>query len=115
MPKHDEDFGQTLATWGMGAGPYVVVPFFGPTTIRDATGFVVDRGLLSPIFYVDDAAVRAGLLTLNYMDFKSDLLSAKKLISEAALDEYDFLKNAYFEKRANQINDGAVQNYPGEE
>lgn len=115
MPKHDEDFGQTLAVWGVGAGPYVMVPFFGPTTIRDATGFIVDQGLLNPVFYVDDAGFKAGLLTLNYVDFKADLLSAKKLVGEAALDEYDFLKNAYFEKRASQISDGVVTDYSEDE
>ena len=108
LPKHDEDFGQTLAVWGIGSGPYLMVPFFGPTTLRDATGFVVDAGVLNPVFYVNDTAAKAGLLTLNYVDFKSDLLSAKKLLGDAALDEYEFIKSAYFEKRANQINDNVI-------
>ena len=111
LPKHDEDFGQTLATWGIGAGPYVIVPFFGPTTFRDATGFIVDRGVLNPIFYVDDDLLKASLLSLNYIDFKADLLSAKKLLGDAALDEYEFVKNAYFEKRKSQINDSEVPDY----
>lgn len=115
LPKHDEDFGQTLAVWGIGSGPFVMVPLFGPTTIRDATGFVVDRGFLNPVFYLDDTALQAGLLTLNYVDFKADLLSAKKLLGIAALDEYEFLKSAYFEKRANQIKDGVTTpDYSGE-
>lgn len=108
MPKHDEDFGQTLGYWGVGSGPYLMIPFFGPSTIRDATGHVVDRGLLNPVFYIQDDALRAGLLSLNYMDFKADLLSAKDLVEEAALDKYEFIKNAYFEKRANQISDGKI-------
>ncbi len=103
--KHDEDFGQTLASWGIGSGPYLMVPFFGPSTIRDATGFVVDAGLLNPIFYIDDELTRAGLLTLNYVDFKADLTSASNLLEEAALDKYEFIKNAYFDKRENLIND----------
>lgn len=107
LPRYDEDFGQTLAFWGVGPGPFVMVPLFGPTTIRDATGFIVDRGVLNPVFYIDDTAARAGLLTLNYVDFKADLLSAKKLLGDAALDEYEFLKNAYFEKRDSQIHDQA--------
>jgi phospholipid-binding lipoprotein MlaA len=105
LPKHDEDFGQTLAVWGIGSGPFLMVPLFGPATIRDATGFVVDRGVLNPVFYMNDTAAQAGLLTLNYIDFKADLLSAKKLLGDAALDEYEFIKSAYFEKRTNQIND----------
>lgn len=111
LPKHDEDFGQTLAYWGIGAGPYLMVPFFGPTTVRDATGFVVDAGILNPVFYIDDDALKASLLSLNYIDFKADLLSAKKLLGDAALDEYEFLKSAYFEKRKNLINDGDREAY----
>lgn len=101
-----EDFGQTLAHWGMGPGPYLVVPFFGPATVRDAAGFAIDRGLISPIAHIDDDLTRAGLLTLNYVDFKSDILSTTSLIGEASLDKYDFIKNAYFEKRDSQINNG---------
>lgn len=108
LDKHNEDFGQTLATWGMGAGPYLMVPFFGPSTLRDATGFVVDTGLLNPIFYIDDELTRAGLLTLNYVDFKADLTSAGNLLEEAALDKYEFIKNAYFDRRENLIKDGEI-------
>jgi phospholipid-binding lipoprotein MlaA len=111
LPKHKEDFGQTLATWGVGPGPFLMVPFFGPATIRDATGFVVDTGILNPVFYIDDDAMKASLLSLNYVDFKADLLSAKKLVGEAALDEYEFIKNAYFEKRDNLINDRDSADY----
>jgi phospholipid-binding lipoprotein MlaA len=110
----DEDFGQTLAHWGIGSGPYLVVPFFGPATVRDAAGFAVDRGVLSPLFYIEDDTLEASLLTLNYIDFKSDLLSTTDLISDAALDEYDFIKNAYFEKRANQISGEEFKDFPQE-
>lgn len=106
--KHNEDFGQTLATWGMGSGPYIMVPFFGPSSIRDATGFAVDAGFLNPIFYIEDDLTRAGLLTLNYVDFKADMMSAGNLLEEAALDKYEFTKNAYFDRRTNLINDGAI-------
>lgn len=108
LPKHDEDFGQTLATWGFDSGPYIMVPFFGPSSLRDASGFAVDAGLLNPVFYIDDDLTRAGLLTLNYVDFKSDLTSAGNLLEEAALDKYEFIKNAYFDRRENLINDGAI-------
>ncbi len=110
----EEDFGQTLAYWGIGPGPYLVVPFFGPATVRDAAGFAVDRGVLSPLMYIDDDLTRAGLLSLNYVDFKADLLSTRDLIAEAAVDEYDFVKNAYFEKRASQINDDPFEGFPEE-
>ena len=115
FPEHDEDFGQTLAHWGVGSGPYLVVPFFGPATVRDAAGFAVDGIVLNPVSYLDNDLVVAGLLSLNYVDVKSDLLSAGDLIGEAALDEYEFLKNAYFEKRSSQINDNAFEDFPEEE
>lgn len=114
LHSSDEDFGQTLAHWGVSPGPYLVVPFFGPSTVRDVTGYVVDRGVFSPIFYLEDDLTRAGLLTLEFVDFKSDLLSTDDLIAEAALDEYEFIKNAYFEKRASQISDGAFEDFPEE-
>ena len=115
MPKHDEDFGQTLGYWGVGPGPYLMVPLFGPSSIRDVTGYAVDRGILSPLFYINDDVLKASLLTLNYIDFKADLLTSKKLVREAAVDEYEFLKNAYFEKRDNQIHDGKTSGYSDQE
>ncbi len=114
LPKHDEDFGQTLAHWGVGSWPYLMVPLFGPTTFRDSTSLIIDKGVLNPVFYVDDTAAKSGLLTLNYIDFKADFLSADRLLEEAALDKYEFVKSAYFEKRANLINDGEVTGLPQE-
>ncbi len=108
LEKHDEDFGQTLAHWGVGSGPYLVVPLMGPATVRDATGFIVDRTVFSPIAYLESDELKAGLLTLNYVDVKSDLLSATNLIGDAALDEYEFIKNAYFDKRNSQINGSSL-------
>lgn len=105
LPKHDEDLGQTLARWGLGSGPYIMAPFFGPTTLRDAAGFGVETTFLNPLSYVNPDAYRAGLLSLNYVDFKADLLSAGELVAEAALDEYEFMKNAFFDRRENLIRD----------
>ena len=109
LEKHDEDFGQTLAVWGVGAGPYLVVPIFGPTTLRDSTSLVVDDVLLNPVTYLNNNdALKAGILTLNFIDIKADLLTANDLIDEAALDQYEFTKNAYFSRRESQINDGRL-------
>jgi phospholipid-binding lipoprotein MlaA len=108
LAKHNEDFGQTLAHWGVGSGPFLMAPFLGPTTLRHATGFFVDQGVLSPVFYLENDELRAGLYTLEYVDIKTDLLSAKDLLGDAALDEYEFIKNAYFSKRESLINDGAL-------
>ena len=105
LPKHNEDLGQTLGRWGVGPGPYLVAPFFGPMTLRDAAGFGVQSTFLMPVSYVGNDAYRAGLMSLNYVDYKADLLSAGRILGEAALDEYDFVKNAYLERRQNQIED----------
>lgn len=113
VPKGGEDFGQTLAHWGVGSGPYLVLPFFGPSSIRDAAGFGVDA-LMNPIAHLESDELRGGLIGLNYVDFKSDLKSASSLIGEASVDEYEFLKNAYFQKRESQINDGELTDFPEE-
>lgn len=105
LDKHNEDFGQTLARWGFGSGPYIVIPILGPSTLRDATGYVAATTLVSPLSYIDNTAHYAGVLALNYVDFKADLLSAESLIAETAIDEYEFTKNAYFDYRDNLIND----------
>ncbi len=113
LEKHDEDFGQTLAVWGVGSGPYIVAPIFGPTTIRDATSLVVDDILLNPVSYLNNNdALKAGILTINFIDIKADLLTTNDLVDEAALDQYEFTKNAYFAKRESQINDGRLEPLP---
>lgn len=110
LPSSKADFGQTLAHYGVDSGPYLVLPFFGPGTVRHAAGYAVD-GALNPIFYLDNDLTKAGLLALNFVDVKSDLLSAVDLLEEAALDKYEFTKNAYFEKRANKINGSEFTDY----
>jgi len=105
LPKHNEDLGQTLGRWGVGPGPYLVAPFFGPMSLRDAAGFGVQSTFLYPVSYVGNDGYRAGLMSLNYVDFKADLLSAGRILGEAALDEYDFVKNAYLERRENLVKD----------
>lgn len=110
LPSSKADFGQTLAHWGVDSGPYLVIPFFGPGTIRHAAGYAVD-GALNPMFYLDNDLTKAGLLALNFVDVKSDLLSAVDLLEEAALDKYEFTKNAYFEKRASKISGNVFTDY----
>ena len=112
LPSSGEDFGQTLAYWGVGSDPYVVVPFFGSATVRDASGLFINTALFNPISYLESDKLRAGLLSLNFVDFKSDLLSASDLLGEAAVDKYEFTKNVFFARRANQINDGAIIDFP---
>jgi phospholipid-binding lipoprotein MlaA len=105
LPRRHEDLGQTLGHWGVGNGPFLIVPFLGPTTLRDAVGYGVDTAFLNPVSYVNPDAYRAGLLSLDYIDYKTDTKSARSLVSEASVDEYEFLKNAYLERRASQVQD----------
>lgn len=113
FPKHNEDFGQTLAKWGFGSGPYLVIPFLGPSDVRDGVGYLVTTTYVSPFAYINDTETYAGLMTLNYVDFKADLLSAQKLIGETAIDKYAFTKNAFFELRDNLINDRKASELEG--
>ncbi|MBF8268943.1 MAG: hypothetical protein HW386_652 [Gammaproteobacteria bacterium] len=104
-PKHNEDFGQTLGKWGFGSGPYLVVPVLGPSTFRDAGGYAVANAFIPPLTYIDSISVQLGVTSLDYVDFKADMLTAEQLLAEAALDKYEFTKNAYFELRENLIHD----------
>lgn len=102
LPKQPNDFGLTLAKYGVDSGPYLVVPFFGPSTVRDAIGFGVDAAM-NPIAYLSDDLLRASLMSLNYIDFKARFRATQDLLADAALDEYEFMKNAYLERRRYQV------------
>ena len=104
-PKHNEDFGQTLARWGFGPGPYLMVPVLGPSTVRDAVGYAAATTVVSPLSYITSTAQYYGVMAINYVDFKADTLSEQRLLQETAVDKYEFTKNAYFEMRDNLIHD----------
>ncbi len=104
LERHEEDFGQTLAVWGLPNGPYLVLPFLGPMTPRDAVGNVAD-GFLNPISYTVLPA-RVGLYGLRTIDFRADNLKATEVLDEAALDRYSFIRNAYFQRREYLVYDG---------
>jgi phospholipid-binding lipoprotein MlaA len=108
LPKHDEDLGQVLGYWGVDAGPYLVLPLLGPSSVRDAVGLAGDLLLLDPLYYAGDDGLAWGLYGLRFTDRRSDLLAAGDVISDAALDEYDFVRDAYLQRRAYQINDGQL-------
>ncbi len=105
-------FGQTLAYFGVDAGPFVILPLLGPTTVRDGLGAAIDNIVLSPVSYVNNDLTRAGFLSLEFIDIKSDLGNTIDLIAEVAIDQYEFVKNAYFEKQAKSINDNAFEGFP---
>ena len=104
--KHNEDFGQTLGSWGMSTGPYIVLPLFGPSDLRDTIGLIADRTYTNPIEYIDDIAARNAFIITNTVDSRAGLLSAEKIVDEAAFDEYTFVKDAYLQRRQNLVYDG---------
>jgi len=108
IPQYNEDFGQTLGYWGVGNGAYLMLPFFGPSTLRDTTGLVADNFFIDPIAYVDDPRTRNILRGTRFIDKRAELLPGSDLLDEAALDPYSFMRDAYLQRRANQVADGKV-------
>lgn len=98
-----EDFGLTLARWGYVNSTYVVLPFFGSSTIRDTIGLPVDYYAFSPYSRIDDARTRYTVYALNIVSKRADLLQYQNLYEQIAIDRYAFMKNAYLQKREAQI------------
>lgn len=104
LEEYDEDFGQTLAVWGVPDGPYVVLPFLGPSTLRDA--FVRPADIFAdPIYYLDDSSVRDKLVVLNIIDVRTRLLSAERLLEDSK-DRYITIRESYLQNRNYVIHDG---------
>jgi phospholipid-binding lipoprotein MlaA len=106
LQKHDEDFGQTLGRWGVGTGPYLVLPFLGASDFRDTAGFLVDTTYTDLVRNHDDVSVRNPVLILRVVSRRADLLGAKRAIEAAALDGYEFNRDLYLERRKSQVYDG---------
>lgn len=107
LPKHHEDFGQTLGYWGVPPGPYFVLPFLGPSTIRDSVGLGTDYKYFDPTFnMIEHDPTSWSLTAVNYIDIRADLLGMKRLIDTAALDPYVFTREAYLQRRLNRVYDG---------
>jgi len=105
LEKHNEDFGQTFAVWGVGDGPYLVLPFFGPYTLRDSGGLVLDWEL-DPVVRARPIALRNSLIATRFVSKRTDFLDASRVMDEAALDRYTFLRDAYLQRRRSLIYDG---------
>lgn len=125
LPKHHEDFDQTLGVWGIPAGPYLVLPLLGPSSPRGVTGLVGDAAM-NPATYVGfgafpgmsngvEAAISSGMYVVNAIDKRADNLATEKVVSEAAsVDRYEFIKNAYFQRRNFLVNDGNLPEGDGD-
>lgn len=105
IERGNEDFGQTLGYWGIGAGPYLVLPFLGPSSTRDIVGRVVD-GQTDPLGYVSSVPVRNSLTGLRVVDARVSLFPVEGLANQAALDRYTFFRSAYLQRRESLVLDG---------
>jgi phospholipid-binding lipoprotein MlaA len=108
LEKHKEDFGQTLGRWGFGDGPYLQIPFLGPSSLRDAIGAFADFKV-DPIRWIwrDHVPTRNSLWGLYYVNLRANLLESTKILDEAALDPYEFQRDAYLQRRRNLVYDGS--------
>jgi phospholipid-binding lipoprotein MlaA len=105
IERHKEDFGQTLGRWGVPAGPYIMLPLLGPSTLRDTVALPVDRRG-DPLSDVDSLGWRGSLYLLGAVDRRSNLLRASSVLDEAALDKYSFTRDAYLQRRRAEIFEG---------
>jgi phospholipid-binding lipoprotein MlaA len=112
LPKHNEDFGQTLAVWGADFGPYLVLPILGPSSVRDGVGLIPDAYAYLPwqipkwADFEHRVTWQWSLTGLDLVQTRANLLDASDILEEAALDRYAFLRNAYFQRRRYLIYDG---------
>lgn len=106
LHKHNEDFGQTLGRWGVGNGPYLVLPFFGPSSFRDGAGLAVDMEYTDLLKQVDDIATRNQVWVVRTVSRRAELLDAKNAIDAAALDPYEFSRDLYLAHRLGLVHDG---------
>ena len=109
--NHKEDFGQTLGYWGVGNGAYLVLPLLGPSSLRDTTGLVFDTFTTDPIEYprnIGKIRLSNQLRAAQFLDKRTELLTASDLVDEASLDPYAFTRDAYLQRRASLVQDGLV-------
>jgi phospholipid-binding lipoprotein MlaA len=112
LEKHKEDWGQTLGVWGIPAGPYVVLPFFGPSNVRDTFGTVADLESDYLFRLLPDVALRNSITGLRVVNARNTYYEAGDLLDGAAIDKYSFMRDAYIQRRQYQINEGRDDEEP---
>jgi phospholipid-binding lipoprotein MlaA len=105
LERHPEDFGQTLGYWGVPNGPYLVLPLFGPSTLRDGASLPVDFAV-SPTKLIGDIPTRNEVFALRLVSKRSELLKSGNMLEQASIDKYSFTRDAYLQYRRSQIYDG---------
>ena len=112
FPEHQEDYGQTLAVWGVPAGPYIVLPLLGPSTLRDAVGKVPEFYIADPLWEPDDTAVTIARFGVRAVDIRSRLLDLDRVI-KMQVDPYLFFRETYLQNRQRAILDGGQPDRSG--
>jgi len=112
FPEHQEDYGQTLAVWGIPAGPYIVLPLLGPSTLRDAVGKVPEFYIADPLWEPDDTAVTIARFSVRAVDIRSRLLDLDRVI-KMQVDPYLFFRETYLQNRQRAILDGGQPDRSG--
>lgn len=105
LDRGNEDFGQTLGRWGLGPGPYIVWPLLGPSNFRESLALPLDRGWSAASAFGDDGT-RYGLTALSVVSTRASLLGATRMLDDIALDKYQFVRDAYLQRRRNLVYDG---------
>ncbi|MER2511826.1 MAG: VacJ family lipoprotein [Nitrosomonas ureae] len=121
LSKRNEDFGQTLGRYGVGSGPYVVLPFLGPSSVRDTFGIAVDSFFADPVTqgvtgvfinnvsYINSTALRLPVAAARAVNTRAQLLDIEKTLEEAALDKYEFMRDAYLQRRTSLVNNSSEE------
>ena len=112
LEKHKEDWGQTFGVWGVPSGPYVVLPFFGPSTVRDTFGTAADLETDYLFKYIPDVGLRNSITGLRVVNARNTYYEAGDLLDGAAIDKYSFMRDAYLQRREYQINEGRNDEEP---
>lgn len=112
LPKHNEDFGQTLGVWGLDTGPYIVIPIWGPSNVRDGVGLVADAYTYLPwwipewLDWSHRVAWQNSLTAVDFVNIRANLLDTTDILEQAALDRYAFVRDAFFQRRRSLVYDG---------
>ncbi|MCS6948708.1 MAG: VacJ family lipoprotein [Steroidobacteraceae bacterium] len=113
LKRHDEDFGQVLGKWGVPAGPYLMIPILGPSSVRDTAGQLPDE-FTNGLNYIEDDAWRYGLQAFRLLDDRAATLAAESVLARSA-DEYVLIRSAWWQRREYQVRDGNVADVTGED
>ena len=114
IPRGNQDFGLTFGKWGFDQGPYFFIPLFGPTTVRDGAGWIT-RLFVGPVGFIPDVPLRNSLYGVGYLDVRTQVEEASRVVDTAALDRYTFIRNAYLQRRRYLLYDGKPPPEPEEQ